>query len=181
MNIIILAGYSCAGKSTLARAYSDKYNCGYIDHQNLIHRIAQNNGFDRARHWLKSVGIELFIDISTKEIINEIRLLQDKEIDSIITDVSYGMKMLNEISSEFPKSRIFVVKLNASKSTRKKRIAFRMGNVNDRLASKELNFRDNFLKQANLDEVLRNATINLYNDSEIDNVVKELYNELQKR
>lgn len=177
--LIILAGFSCAGKSTLAREFSSKYNYEFVEHQALIHSIANKKGFDRARFWLKEVGLLSFIKESTSEMIKEIKNSRHKNTKDIITDVSYGVDMLDEIQNNIPDVQLILVSVAANKETRGKRILKRMGNPEKQIGEEELRFRDKFLKDCGLETVLRNCDIYVKNDKNISLVAYELYNKIQ--
>ncbi len=153
--IVFLAGYSAAGKSTLARQLRDNYGYNLVEHQPLVHEIAQSKGYERARHWLADVGVEQFAEESTREMTARTRMLIDQGETKVVFDVVYGRKMLEVFQSEFPDIFRIVVAVLADEETRIEHMQKRMGDVSKEDAEKELHFRDGFLQTIGVLEVLQ--------------------------
>lgn len=163
-NILILAGYSCAGKSTLAKDFSDLSGYGFVEHNKLVHEISESKGFDRARYWLSEVGMKIFIDDTLSEISKRIREFKNLSKNGVITDVAYGNQMINKLREDFPDSKLIVASIVANKELREARMMGRMGGVERESAVNEREFRDGFLIEAGLEEVLKHSDIVVANE-----------------
>lgn len=181
-NIIVLAGFSGAGKTTIAKNLVDKTNFGFIEHQRLVHSIANTKGYSRARYWLKDVGTERFVNDSLEEIVKEIKVFSADSKTGVVADVAYGLSMLSILKHEFPEAKILVLEIKAGENIREERIGSRMGGVERPSALHEREFRDGFLKEVGLEEVLEVADFSIENrQGEIENVVERLYNLIRQR
>lgn len=173
--IVFLSGYSAAGKSTLARELQDNYGYNLVEHQPLVHGIAQSKGYERARHWLADVGVDQFAEESAREMAARTRKLVKEGEAKIVFDVAYGFKMLELFQTEFPDIFRVVVAVLADEETRTKHIQKRMGSVSKEDAEKELHFRDGFLHTVGVDEVLQQKDIEVTTK---DRPVHEIASEL---
>lgn len=173
--IVLLAGYSAAGKSTLGRELSDNWEYDFVEHQPLVHEIASNKGYERARYWLDEVGVNQFANESTREMVSRAKKIFEEGKEKIIFDVAYGREMLELFQREFPNIYILVVSVIAGEDTRVKNIQKRMGTESSSEAERELHFRDGFLRDVGLDEVLPQSDIEVINkDRSIGEVASEL-------
>ncbi|MEK7521415.1 MAG: hypothetical protein AAB599_01260 [Patescibacteria group bacterium] len=127
--VLILAGYSGAGKTTIAREFSRRFGYGFIEHQKLVHDIAKSRGFARARHWLHETGINNFVNDSLLEMHSRINLLKETGIKGVITDVAYGENMIRSFKGWFPQSQVIVASVLVDKKIRESRVGGRMGGV----------------------------------------------------
>lgn len=176
LQIVILAGFSAVGKSTISSNFSEKYGWSLIKHQELVHGIARSKGYERARYWLKDVGIDTFMSESVTEMIKRIREVE--EASGVLIDASYGPSMVDGIKKAFPKARVATAAILAEPETKEVRMAGRMGAERE-VARTEKEFRDGFLKEAGVERVISEADITIYNKSEIGIAIEELSNKLQ--
>ncbi len=173
--IIFLAGYSAAGKSTLARELRDKHGYQFVEHQPLVHDIAQRKGYERARHWLSDVGVEQFATESAEAMIVKTKGELNKGETKIVFDVAYGLKMIELFRNEFPDVFRLVVFVMSDDQTRAVNIQKRMGTESISEAEKELHFRDDFLRTVGVSEVIQKSDIRITNKNRpIDEVASEL-------
>lgn len=179
--IVFLAGYSAAGKSTLAREMRDSWEYNLIEHQPLVHGLATSRGYERARHWLADAGVNQFADESAQEMVKRTRKIIDVGETKVVFDVAYGTKMLELFQREFPDIFKLVVSVLADESTRVENIQKRMGTESIEDAGKELRFRDGFLREVGLDDVLQQSDIKITNmDKPIRDVASELNGLIEK-
>ncbi|MDP3994752.1 MAG: hypothetical protein Q8P91_02895 [bacterium] len=95
--------------------------------------------------------------------------------EKVVFDVAYGKEMLETFQREFPNIYILIVSIIADEDTRIKNIQKRMGTKSDEKAGQELHFRDNFLVEVGLDDVLKKNNIKINNkDKSIEKVAAEL-------
>jgi dephospho-CoA kinase len=161
--IVFLAGYSAAGKSTLAREMRDNWGYTLVEHQPMVHDLATKKGYGRARHWLAEVGADQFAEESAKEMISRTKSVLEEGETKVVFDVAYGVKMLELFQNEFPDIFRLVVSVLSDEDTRTGNIQKRMGTESTEEAEKELHFRDGFLRQVGVDEVLERSDIEVTN------------------
>jgi len=176
LQIVILAGFSAVGKSTLSSNFCDRYGWDLIKHQELVHGIATSKGYARARYWLKDVGIETFMSESVAEMINRIGKTENPK--GILIDASYGPSMIEGIKKAFPGAKVVTAAILAEPETRESRMIGRMGAERE-VARAEKEFRDGFLKDAGVEKVISESEITIYNKGEIGVAIGELTNGLQ--
>jgi dephospho-CoA kinase len=173
--IVFLAGYSAAGKSTLAREMRDNWGYTLVEHQPMVHGLATKKGYKRARHWLAEVGVDRFAEESAKEMISRAESALGEGKTKIVFDVAYGVKMLELFRNEFPDIFMLVVSVLSDEDTRMGNIQKRMGAKSIEEAKQELHFRDDFLRQVGVDEVLERSDIEVTNKGRpVGEVVTEL-------
>lgn len=175
--MVLLAGYSAAGKSTIGRELRDKWGYNLIEHQPLIHDLASSRGYERTRYWLAEVGTNQFADESTKEMVVRARNIFNAGEAKVVFDVAYGIKMLEVFRNEFPNIYLLVISIIADENIRVKNIQKRMGTESIDDAKKELHFRDKFLHDVGLDSVLQQRDIEIAN---MNKPVEDIASELNK-
>lgn len=175
--IVFLAGYSAAGKSTLAREMCDNWGYHLIEHQPLVHDIASSKGYKRARHWLADVGVNQFADESAREMVTRAKKILGAGETKIVFDVAYGTRMLELFQNEFPDIYRFVIYVIAEEDFRTKNIQKRMGTESSDEAEKELHFRDSFLHEVGVDKVIQQSDIKIINKGKS---IGEMASELNK-
>lgn len=94
--VIILAGWSCSGKSTTAKKLVDITSFDLIEVYKKYHRIAVSKGYRRSREWLYDVGGVIFSAETFLRIARYITILKcasKHTIKGFIIDASFGAKM----------------------------------------------------------------------------------------
>lgn len=170
--ILILAGYSGVGKSTIGPTLCEKYGFHYINHQKLLHGLAEARGYKRSRYWLADVGVDSFAEESVNEMINVINNKKDNAKGFLI-DAAYGNKMFERLKKSFPDNEVIVISILASPETREQRIMGRMG-VERNMAVVEMQFRDNFLIEVGLEGVLTNPDFEVHNMGELNMAIEKI-------
>ena len=179
--IVFLVGYSAAGKSTLAREMRDNWDYTLIEHQLLVHDIASRKGFRRARYWLAEVGVEKFAEESVNEMVEKTKKVLGDGETKIVFDVAYGVKMLELFREEFSDIFRLVVSVIADEDTRTVNIQRRMGTDSSDEAKKELYFRDSFLHEVGVNEVIQISDIDISNKGRpISEVALELNHRIEE-
>lgn len=170
--ILILAGYSGVGKSTIAPVLCERYGFHYINHQKLLHSLAEAKGYKRSRYWLAEVGTQSFIENSLTEMVNVIK--REKEsAKGFLIDAAYGDQMVEILKKSFPDGEVIVISVLASPETREQRIMGRMGAERES-ATVEMQFRDNFLVGAGLERLLKNPDFEVNNMGELAKTVEKI-------
>jgi dephospho-CoA kinase len=176
--IVFLVGYSAAGKSTLAKAMRDNFGYFLIEHQPLIHKIAEKKGFLRARFWLAKAGAEQFAEESANEMIAQTKSAIDEGKTKIVFDIAYGLKMHKLFKNEFPDAIRLTVSVLSDDKIRAKNIQKRMGAESAEEAKEELNLRDDFFHQVGVENMIKRSEIEIVNEGKsVEEIAFEL-NEL---
>ncbi len=159
--IIFLAGYSAAGKSTLGRELRDNWGYSLIEHHPILHGIAVYKGHGRVRNWLAAAGASQFAAECTNEIVSRTHSAFDQGTAKVVHDAAYGMEMLDTFHKVFPDLCVLVVSLVTHENARLKNIQKRMGTESTSEAQKEMHFRDGFLREVGLEDVLKRSDIEI--------------------
>jgi len=175
--LIVLVGFSCTGKSTIAKKLADLYKLELIDQYNVYHSIAVSKGYKRSRDWLKDVGNTIFVEETVRETIKRFRSVDNKM--GAVIDASYGPLMHSVLYSELPYTRIITISVLTNRNLRLQRMMIRMS-VSSREAMKELTFRDNFLKAVRIKAIMSKCNLEIFNDSDIVSAVKQITQWLTK-
>ena len=89
--LLILAGMSCAGKSTIARYLASTCNLIPMEQHVIYHALATDYGYRRSREWLANVGEVEFVARTTAETARRIGTTDVSR--GVIVDASYGPAM----------------------------------------------------------------------------------------
>jgi cytidylate kinase len=175
--IILLAGFACAGKTTIATRLSEKFKVNYIGTKPLFDEMTTERGYVRTRDWLHEVGEDRFIDETILAMLSKAeRLESDKPL---VIDAVYGRGMVRRFNESFPGRRVVVVRVDADEDIRETRMTHRMGGVEREVAKRELNFRDGFLSEAGLERVIEYPDLRIENrQGNLEGVTKDLIKEL---
>lgn len=162
--LLLLAGYSACGKTTLGIRLRDEFGFCFVEHQALVHELANRKGCERARHWLAKVGMRKFMDETTREMMRLVSEAVSKGGKRVVIDVVYGDDMVEKFRKKFRALDVCVVSVVASEATRIGRIKKRMGAKSRREAIEELRFRDKFLRDAGVDLAIAKSRVQIKND-----------------
>src|SRR3989344_4902135 len=168
--VIVLAGFGCTGKSTIAKRLADLYSFSLMEQYVIYNSIAVAKGYKRTRHWLAEVGNEVFVKETTSETVRRINALEASK--GIVIDASYGPAMNTILCSNLVNTRTIVVAINTDQACREGRMAGRMG-ASDEEAKVELAFRDGFLEEVNLEKVIEKADFKVANNGSIEEVLNQ--------
>lgn len=175
--VIVLAGFSCTGKSTISKRLVALYGFNLMEQYVVYNSIAVAKGYKRTRHWLAEIGNEFFIKETTLETVRRINALEASK--GIVIDASYGPLMHAILRSSLINTRIIVITVITDQDVRTRRIAGRIGAFEEE-AKVELAFRDGFLKEVNLEKVMEEADFEVANNDSIEEVLNQIVNELAK-
>lgn len=119
--VIILAGWSCAEKSTIAKKISELIGFDLISVYEVYRAIAISKGYKRSREWLENVGSNLFAISTFTEIADQMeRKLRFRDVflmsvnlestmknsDFLVTNYEAIENVLNEISGNLREKEI---------------------------------------------------------------------------
>lgn len=176
--VIVLAGFSCAGKSTISKRLVDLYGFDLMEQYVIYSGIAYSKGYKRTRYWLAEVGNEVFVKETTLENVRRINELESSR--GVVLDASYGPVMDNILRSSLINAQLIVVSIRADEAMRAVRMAGRMG-ATDEEARVELTFRDSFLSEVNLENVLEKADFEVVNRKGTEDALNQLTEQLAKK
>ncbi len=169
--LIVLVGFSCAGKSTIAKKLSELCKLEFLDQNKIYHSIAISKGYKRSRDWLKEVGSIIFTEETVKETIKCFRSISGKT--GAVIDASYGLSMHSILHSDLSEARIIVISVLANRNLRLQRMMGRI-NASRKEADKELVFRDNFLKKVKIEDIMSECDLEVINEDDINSAVEKI-------
>lgn len=177
--VIVLAGYSCAGKSTISKGLVDHYGFNLMEQYVIYHNIAMKKGYKRTRYWLADIGNETFVKETTLETVRIINALDESK--GVIIDASYGPVMDTILRSGLINAKVITIHVNAvNQDVRVKRMMGRLGGASEEEARTELTFRDSFLKDVGLENVIAKADFEILNRGNIEDVLEQLESNLDR-
>lgn len=175
--VIILAGFSCSGKSTTSKKLVNRYRFDLMEQYVIYHNISSSKGYKRTRYWLADVGNENFVSEITVETVRRIQNLSSSK--GVVIDASYGSRMHAILSSTLPNAQIITIAITTNQEERVQRMKGRMGSSLEG-AEVELTFRDKFLSDVGLQDIIDKAEFKVENKGSIESVISEIYRILEK-
>lgn len=178
--IIILSGWSCAGKSTIAEILAGDISFDLIKIYEVYHSLSIKKGFSRSREWLAKVGDEEFVKETMYEIVSKIKLLEYSK--GIVIDASFSFLMNCIINVNFPNARVINIAILSNYKNRLKRMVKRMNVSSIIKAINEMKFRDEFLEDIYLINFLAKSDFEVSNniDDNIEKVIEKIKKKLLK-
>lgn len=95
------------------------------------------------------------------------------DAEGFIIDASFGAKMNYVLRRRLPNAEIINITVFCETCIRLNRMAHRM-NCSSKEAKEELRFRDNFLREVNIEYIMRKSDIQTYNQGRIDYPIREI-------
>lgn len=172
MNIFLFTAPSASGKTTISKAVSEKYNLPRIDLHQILHDLASEQGYMRARDWVVSVGIEEVLNLTQIRIFEEIEI--NKNIRGVIVDEIIDEDTLNLIKHIYPESNIRIIYIQTGRNNRIKYISKRIDAENEEQGEEEIQFIDHLKQKLGIDRVIEQADIRIFNDGRIEDAVGEV-------
>lgn len=170
--IVLLAGWSCTGKSTISNLVSKQLGFILMDQNEIYHDLSCSKGYERAREWLADVGREVFIRETVAETIRRMGI--QGENTGFVIDATYGELMVEMLRDAFPGSKLFVIYVFSDPEIREGRMMGRLGGVEREIAKQELGFRDGFLSESGLERVISEADYVVDNSCDIEESVRQM-------
>lgn len=97
MNIIVITGYSCSGKSTVIEQLKDISEYSIIKFGSIHRETVKNNGYIYAKDWIKDKGFEIYDENLLNHFRNKISLYG---VDSnIIIDGLFSYKCFDYLKN----------------------------------------------------------------------------------
>lgn len=172
MNIFLFTAPSASGKTTISKAVSERLDLPRIDLHKILHGLATEQGYVRARDWVVSVGIEEVLNQTRLRIFGEIEI--NKNIRGIIVDEIIDEDTLNLIKYIYPESNIRIVYIQTGRDNRIKFISKRIDAENEKQGEEEIQFIDHLKQKLGIDRVIKQADIRVCNDCLIEDAVDEV-------
>ena len=160
--IIFLAGFSGAGKTTLARLIAKKYGLTLIEARKINHQL-KKPGFKRTRDLIRTIGREKFLKRWETAVIEKMR--EEPTSKGFIVDGIANADIIERVKQVLPQATILVINVRADDSIRTDRIANRE-NLKDSEREKEL--RNGFLRESGMEQVTKTADFTVVNEGPIE-------------
>lgn len=158
--ILLFAGLSATGKSTIARMLGERFDIPVVGEREILHRLAVSHGFQRTRYWLGAVGIQQVLDEALLETVRTVR--NQMNTNGIIIDGSYDRRLAHGLQREFPRERVVVIAVTLNDKTREDRMISRM-RVSPGEALGDMRLIDGFKIAAGVEEMTREANVTIEN------------------
>ena len=164
MKVMLLAGHSATGKTSVARMIAQKYDCELLLERAIIDRIVEKRGFDRARDCVKKFGFEPLLEETREETVKRINNCGKQ---NIILDGAYDGRIPAYLKDNLKGAELIVVGIASNRSMRRHRMMQRSGLPMNK-ALKELRFIDKIKERIGAHEVVRKADVMVKNRGRLD-------------
>lgn len=158
--IILFTGLSAVGKTTIAKQLGQELDVPVVSTREVVHNLANINGFERSRHWLKAVGLKQFQDLSLVALLEEVKASASSK--GVILDDAFDPRLQFLLRWDFG-DKLVTIAVHTEDNLRLERIVKRL-NAGISEAKRELEFLDFFKREAGIEEVIRLADISFVNE-----------------
>lgn len=172
MNIFLFAAPSASGKTTISTAVSLKYDLPRIDLHQILHDLAVEYGYARAREWVLSVGLEEVLNLTRMRLFEKIET--NKNARGIIIDEVIDEGTLNLIKDAYPESNIKTIFVEAHQHDRVRFISKRINADDETHALEEIQFIDGLKQRLGITGVIEQAEVRINNYGRIEEAVDEV-------
>lgn len=170
--VLILAGYSCAGKTTIATYLAQSHGFMLVHEKAIVQHLALAKGFARARFWLRAVGVDQFVREVIQGTVTQMLAVSSNR--PFVIDAGFGPSMVTTIRSALPSSHICVVAVDAPRNMRLVRMKGRLESPSPE-ADDELVFRDDVLADSGLDALMAVADFSVSNTGTASDTSRQIY------
>lgn len=175
-NIILFTGLSASGKSTLAERLGREIYIPVISlRQEVLHPIAVENGYARARYWLLATKENpSLLDLERNRLAQIIGLRSEtSSSEKIIIDDLIDPGTLQFLREFFDKSRVSVVFIKSNRHLRRRWI-IKKTNGSYKEALHEQKWLDSVKIKSGIFQTIREADFCIKNTGTIENAVAKL-------
>lgn len=175
-NIILFTGLSASGKSTLAKRLGREICAPVISlRQEVLHPIAIENGYTRARYWvLATKENPSLLDLERNRLAKIIELRsKSSSSEKIIIDDLIDPGTPQFLREFFDKSKVLVIFIKSNRHLRKRWIIKRT-NRSDREALREQRWLDGIKVKRGIFKSIMEADFCIKNTDTIENAVAKL-------
>jgi dephospho-CoA kinase len=172
MNLFIFVAPSASGKTTISKAVSEKHDLPRIDIHRILHDLATQGGYPRAREWVMSIGLDEVLNLTRIQMLEEIEANKNPRgiiIDEIIEGGTFDL-----IKNLYPESDIKLIYIQTNQENRIKFISKRISAKDEIQALEEILFIDHLKKRLGIDKILERAEIRICNDGRVEDTVDEV-------
>ncbi len=172
MNLFLFVAPSASGKTTISKAVSERYDLPRIDLHQILHDLATRYGYERAREWVISVGLEEVLNLTRMQMLEEIET--NKNTRGIIIDEIIDGGTLDLIRYLYPGSDIKLIYIQTNQENRLRFISKRIDAQDESQALEEIVFIDHLKQKLGIDQILELAEVRISNDGRVEDTVDEV-------
>lgn len=172
--IIIFTGLSASGKSTVAERVSQEIGASAISlRQDVLHPVAIENGFARARLWILATCVEPSLLTLERERLVQVINQKSLEADSgsVIVDDLIDPGTPPFLRESFPESQVSVVLIKSNRHLRKRWIIKRTSGT-DKEALEEQKWLDGIKIKAGIFKAIVGADFQIRNMGRVEEAVE---------
>jgi len=178
MDIILFTGFSASGKSTIASEVNKLLQLQYISERKILHNIASSRGFERTRHWLANESLEVILEAARAETVQRMR--EQRNSRGTVIDGSYDCELPLCLRRIFPEAILTTIFISLGPWEREQRMIRRLGGSAE-IAGEEQSLIDGFKLRAGVGDVIKGADIVIDNSGTLEDSVRNLRQELERR
>lgn len=161
MIFFLFTGLSAVGKTTIARFLGERLGVPVVGEREILHWLAEREGYARTRHWLESAGLQVVLDEALRETVRVAK--EQSNGQAVIIDGSYDRRLPQTLLKTIEGCKVFIIALAVGEITREERMAGRL-NTSKTEAKREMALIDDWKLMAGMSELMNKA--NLVVDSE---------------
>jgi len=178
MKIILFTGLSASGKSVISKKVSEKLGLPRINLHAIIHEIAAQKGFPRARNWISAVGVEQSLEETRSRLANLIEEMRNRK--GVIVDEVVDPATLAFLESQFREDEFCSVYIRANRHDRKRFMDKRLGGKDRREAQREIHFIDHLKEEVGIAQIIENVDYRFENFRNVESVANNIANTLRR-
>lgn len=177
MNIILFTGLSASGKSTISKEVSKKLDLPRIDIHAIIHDIALQKGFPRARNWILETGIPRALEETRESLVKETENARNRE--GVIIDEVLDPETFDLLKHRFAEDEFCTVYIKTNRHDRKRFMANRLGKKTKE-AKREIRFIDGLKERVGTRDIIEAADYKFENFGTLEDIAYEIAKTLQQ-
>lgn len=178
MKIFLFTGLSASGKSTISKKVSNDLELPRIDLHSIIHDIATQGGYERARNWIMAIGTENALHEARKKLALEMDFARNSR--GIIVDEILDVETLSFLKNRFSEDEFCSIYIRANRHDRTQFMLKRLDKANKKEALKEIRFIDSMKNRAGIKEIVSNADYKFNNFTTLEKITENVQSAIEK-